>query len=306
MQTEKGAVVVGAAGFVGQNLLVRLVDAGYGRLVLVDKQPIPPELLRNMKALGADVDTILGALSLDSLSLFKGTDVAICVAGATSVDAGLAEPYSVGLNNTELAITFGELLRITKLRGLYLSSDEVLGETTIPLKPTSPLRPTQPYAASKAAGEIILHNLTKVYGLELITVRACNLVGPLQTPPKLLPIVVQSLVRGNPVPIHGSGEQRREWMHVSDLCEAVIAVLDRGQGRSIYHASTEQSLTVFEVVRRACDLLGSYPGIEFTPDRIVQDSGYAMDSAGLRDLGWVPLPAVAALDRAIKELSNLA
>ena len=276
------------------------------RLVLVDKRPVPPALLRDIEVLGAEVYSILGPLSLERLSLLQGIGTAICVAGATSVDAGLADPYAVSLNNTELAITFAELLRTMRFRGVYLSSDEVLGETTVALGPASPLRPTQPYAASKAAGEIMLQNFAEVYGLELVLARACNLVGPLQSPPKLLPVVVQSLVRGHPIPIHGSGQQRREWMHVSDLCEALVAILDRGQVGTIYQASTEESLTVFEVVSRACDLLGIHPGIEHTPDRIVQDDGYAMDSAGMRGLGWVPLPAKAALDRAIIELANSA
>jgi dTDP-glucose 4,6-dehydratase len=191
---------------------------------------------------------------------------------------------------------------------VYVSSDEVLGEAFVALPESAPLRPTQPYAASKAAAEIILHCHRDVYGLSLVTLRSCNLVGPGQREPKLIPVAVRALLEGNPVPIHGSGEQLREWLAVEDFSTAILMLMDPSVPAGVYQASSGVHLSVFQVVECVARELKTPPSAVHVTDRMVQDGCYAMSAARLHGLGWRPqhdpIKAIGAAARALaSELS---
>lgn len=282
-------LISGAAGFVAYSLLPLLVATGYKKLILLDKRPIPSRFIQLLRTMGADVK----ALVTDRIPPLKERNeisIAICLAGATSVDAALAQPASAIDENMHIALDLSEWIRCCPLpvRVVYMSSDEVLGESFVALDETSPLRPTQPYAASKAAAEIVLHSYRDVYDLDIITLRSCNLVGPGQQEPKLLPVVVRCLLTNEPVPVHGSGKQLREWMDVQDLCRAIIRLLQSDSPRGIYQAASGSHLSVNEVIRLVADGLQQRTRITHVADRLVQDRCYAMAADRLQALGWKP------------------
>lgn len=295
-------LVYGASGFVGGALLPILASAGHTSILAVDRSPIGKTVLALARSNGARV----AVRRLDHLPPeSRYLNAAVCLAGATSVDAALDAPESAYADNLTIAIAFGAYLRRNPtIRGVYVSSDEVLGPTEQPLPPSAPLKPTQPYAASKAAAETVLHNYRDVYDLNLVTLRSCNLVGPRQRKPKLLPVAVDSLIGRSSVPVHGDGEQRREFMHVDDFCSAVIDVIDPAVPCGIYQATTEESLSVNQVVELAAEATQLPLSTINVADRVVQDRSYAMDSSSLRAVGWMPsLTAKSAITAAAKALS---
>jgi dTDP-glucose 4,6-dehydratase len=293
----KVILVTGAAGFVARTFLPFLADAGWRNLVLVDRNPIDPDLLRSLQARGAQVRVFMG----DSLPPVE-VEIAVCLAGSTSVDAALRDPSPAIEGNLKIANDLGEWARRhrTPLRVLYMSSDEVLGASDIPLDEGAPLKPTQPYAASKAGAEIVLRTYADVYGFRLVIVRSCNLVGAGQREPKLIPVAVRHLLSGAPVPIHGSGEQMREWMAVEDLCRAIMRLMDETVPPRVYQAASGVHLSVNTVVRIAAETLGRTATTVSVPDRLIQDRCYAMGTGALNELGWkAAVPPVEAIRRAV-------
>lgn len=295
-------LVVGSSGFVATTLLPKLGAVGYSEFVLVDRQQLAPAVLETLRGSGADVQQFT---SDDLLDVGEVSEV-VCLAGATSVDAALDDPRTAIAVNTKIALDLAEWMRkYPATRVVYMSSDEVLGESTTPLAEDAPLRPSQPYAASKAAAEVILHNYRDVYGLNLITLRSCNLIGPNQRRPKLIPTAVHSLLRGVPVPIHGTGAQLREWMSVDDLCSAILSLLDSRVAARVYHAASGVHASVLEVVQMVADVLGIPLQVGHVPDRLVQDLCYSMDATELRGLGWAPdQDLFSFLERAVLALRD--
>lgn len=283
-------LVHGAAGFVAHSLLPLLVSHGHKTLVLVDRKRIPSLLVERLRSAGAEIEEVVS----DRLTAIRDRNnitSAVCLASSTSVDAALADPAPAIEGNVQVAIDFCEWVRGCRhaVRGIYLSSDEVLGESSVPLAEDSPLRPTQPYAASKAAAEIILNTYREVYKLDLVTLRSCNLVGPHQKEPKLIPVSVRRLMQDLEVPIHGSGEQLREWMAVHDLCQAILVLLNRSLGIGVFQAASSVHLSVNQVVRIVAEALRVTLRTVHVEDRMVQDHCYAMQCERLLGLGWQPI-----------------
>lgn len=287
----KKVLVTGAAGFVGKNLIPMLAQKEIAKeLIFVDKHPVPMCLKRKLDLTGVNLKPFISSklpLSVDA----EQVDAIICLAGATSVDAALHEPKKAIDENIALATDVAEWARCLNpaVKIIYMSSDEVLGESSVDLSEDAPLNPTQPYAASKAAAEIVLHNYRDVYKLNVVTIRSCNLVGAFQKKPKLIPTAVEALLEDRLVPIQGDGSQLREWMAVEDLCRAIILLLQRDVVPQVYQATSHTKISVNDVVKIVADKLGVDLKSARVPDRLVQDRSYAMKATRLNSLGWYPI-----------------
>ena len=304
----KYILVQGAAGFVAHYLLSRLVNGGYRYFILVDIKPIPGNILSYIKNIDAHVVTYEYS-SLLNLPINLEYDIAISLAGLTDVDIGLVHPKDAFNANINIAIELGEWLRKSnpQTRLIYMSSDEVLGESFVPLPEDAPLRPTQPYAASKAAAEVVLHNYRDVYKLNIVTVRSCNLVGGYQRARKLIPVTVKNLLLSKPVPIYGNGEHMREWMSVNDLCEAIVGLMNSSVPCGVYQAASGTHLSVMEVVEIVSKAIGLPLKTRQVNGRLIHDKCYAMMTTRLQSVGWQPkIDPRQAIAQAAHEMANLA
>lgn len=186
-------------------------------------------------------------------------------------------------------------------RFLFVSTDEVFGAAgpTEKFTAESPLAPNSPYAASKAAGEHLVHAFAHTYGLPVVTINPTNNYGPRQMPEKLIPKMIVAAVRREPLPLYGDGLQERDWLHVDDCCRAIRTVLSHGAIGSRYLAGADNCLTNLTVVQQICDLLdeataggGDDPArrtlIHHVADRPGHDRRYAVDPGPLHRLGWAP------------------
>jgi len=287
----RNILITGAAGFVGKNLIPMLAQERIvNELFFVDKHSVPLVVEKSL----ALTDVGFKAFTSSTLPLNGGVenvDAIICLAGATSVDAALNEPKKAIKNNIAIVADLAEWARCVNpsVKIIYMSSDEVLGASLMPLDEDAPLNPTQPYAASKAAAEIILHNYRDVYKLNIVTIRSCNLVGAFQKKPKLIPTAVEALLENRPVPIQGDGNQLREWMAVEDLCRAIILLLQSDVAPQVYQATSGVKISVNDVVRIVADSLGINLQTTHVADRLVQDRSYSMQADRLKSLGWRPL-----------------
>lgn len=185
---------------------------------------------------------------------------------------------------------------------VHVSTDEVFGsaEPGQLFREDDALRPNNPYAATKAAGELLVR-AWRVTGLRAKLVRCTNNYGPRQHEEKAVSGWVRRAIRGEPLPLHGKGEAVRDWLHVDDFAAAIAKVVAYEGPRDVFHLAGQQPRTNREMAEAVARLCGGARIVE-VPDRPGQDARYALDDAGTRaDLGWAPrisleegLPALVA------------
>ena len=159
--------------------------------------------------------------------------------------------------------------------------------------------PNSPYSASKAASDHLVRAWLHTYGLPVLTTNCSNNYGPYHFPEKLIPLVIHNALKGKSLPIYGDGQQIRDWLYVTDHCEAIRCVLDKGRIGETYNIGGCNEKTNLEVVHTICNLLDaqkpradghSYKEqITFVADRPGHDKRYAMDASKIQtELGWRP------------------
>jgi len=180
-------------------------------------------------------------------------------------------------------------------RFVQIGTDEVYGELPLDdpaarFREDTPLNPNSPYSVSKTAGDMLALSYHRTYGLPTIVTRCSNNFGPRQYPEKVIPLFVTNLIDGLKVPLYGDGLNVRDWLHVTDHCEAVLAVLERGRPGAVYNIGGDNERSNIDLTRTILELMGrDESSIEYVEDRAGHDRRYAID-AGLieRELGWRP------------------
>lgn len=232
---------------------------------------------------GRLVDALLDNYNVDSIVNF---------AAETHVDRSLVQ--SSTFLSTDVLGTH-VLLNAARNKGvktfLQVSTDEVYGSANKDrsFSERDVLNPSSPYSASKAAADLVALSFHKSYGMDVRITRSSNNYGPFQYPEKLIPKAITRALKGQQIPVYGKGLQRRNWICVTDNCEAIFAVLDRGKAGEIYNIASEDELRNIDVIRAVLDGL-SLPEsvISLVEDRPGHDFRYAINASKIRKLGWRP------------------
>jgi dTDP-glucose 4,6-dehydratase len=177
-------------------------------------------------------------------------------------------------------------------RFLQVSTDEVYGS----LGPTglftesSPLQPSSPYSASKTAADLLALAHWHTFKQDVVLTRCSNNYGPYQFPEKLIPLMITNALADLPLPVYGDGQNVRDWIHVRDHCEAVLAVLEKGASGQVYNIGGDGEMRNLDVVKMIlAELKKPESLIQFVEDRLGHDRRYAIDSGRIqRELGWTP------------------
>jgi len=175
---------------------------------------------------------------------------------------------------------------------LQVSTDEVygaLGETGMFVE-TMPLMPNSPYSASKASADMIVRSYSETFGMPVNITRCSNNYGAYQFPEKLIPLIINNCLCGKDLPIYGDGMQIRDWLHVSDHCEAIDTVLHKGTPGEVYNIGGNNEKANIEIVKLIIKNLGkSQDLIKYVKDRPGHDRRYAIDNTKITaELGWKP------------------
>lgn len=178
---------------------------------------------------------------------------------------------------------------------LHFSTDEVYGEVDIHHKgcceEQSLLNPTNPYAATKAAAEFLVRSYGHSFKLPFIIIRCNNVYGPNQYPEKLIPKFIKLLREGKKCTIHGSGETRRNFIHVFDVSSAIETILQKGLMGTIINIGTSNEFSVLEIASKLIKLIkGDSTNVtdylEYVPDRPFNDFRYHINNEKLTSMGW--------------------
>lgn len=311
----KTLLVTGGAGFIGANFVLRAVADGL-RVINLDKLTYAGNLDTLVSLERASnhifVEGDIGDRDLVSDLLAKyRPDAVVNFAAESHVDRSIDGPAA--FVETNVVGTLG-LLECSRnywrgleeaaqaaFRFLHVSTDEVYGSLGPEGKFTeqTAYAPNSPYSASKAASDHLVRAFHHTYGLPTLTTNCSNNYGPFQFPEKLIPLVIQKALEGQPLPVYGDGLNIRDWLHVADHCNAIRRVLDAGIVGETYNVGGNAERNNITVVKTICALLDErlpLPGgqkrealITFVKDRPGHDRRYAIDSSKLqRELGWSP------------------
>ena len=159
-------------------------------------------------------------------------------------------------------------------------------------------KPHSPYSASKAASDHFVRSYHDTYGMPVVVTNCSNNYGPYQFPEKLIPLFINNIRHGRPLPVYGRGENVRDWLYVEDHARAIDLIFHRGKVAETYNIggfNEWKNIDIIKVIIRTVDrLLGNPEGysdrlITFVTDRPGHDMRYAIDSRKLQaELGWEP------------------
>lgn len=232
---------------------------------------------------------------VDLIFQFEQPDIVIHGAAETFVDTSLTDPNSFVTSNvlgTQSIVNACLKHKVQKL--IYISTDEVYGQLTsendAAWTEESPLDPRNPYSATKAAGELLVKAAHQTHGLIYNITRSSNNYGPRQLPEKLIPKAIKCVLEGRPIPLYGEGKQIRDWTHVTDNCDAIMTIMEKGEPNQAYNISANQEFTNIETIQSVCNAMGKgHDLISFIPDpRTGHDFRYSVDTTKLQKLGWKP------------------
>ncbi len=307
-------LVTGGCGFIGSNFIRYLLsDSDYmGRIVNVDRLTYAgnPENLEDIAVRFPDRYVFVKADICDRAAMsdvFERFQIdAVCHFAAEShVDRSIVEPDAFIKTNINGTFTLLELARGRMDQVMlfhHVSTDEVFGSLGDEgyFRETTPYDPSSPYSASKAASDHIVMAYSRTYGLPVTLSNCSNNYGPYHFPEKLIPLMILNALNGKPLPVYGNGQNVRDWLYVTDHCQAIWRIMQHGKRGDTYNVGGRCEMTNIDVVRRICDEMDrmipdSGEGsrrrlITFVKDRPGHDLRYAIDCSKIeRELGWRPL-----------------
>lgn len=178
-----------------------------------------------------------------------------------------------------------------QIRFLQVSTDEVYGSIESgSCTEEWPLKPNSPYSASKASGELLARSYNRTHGMDVVITRCSNNYGTHHFPEKLIPLFITNLLEGKKVPVYGTGENVRDWLHVDDHCRGIHSVLFNGRSGEVYNIGGGRELTNNEITTLILEAMGAKESsIEYVEDRKGHDFRYSVDWTKInRELGYEP------------------
>jgi len=176
----------------------------------------------------------------------------------------------------------------------HVSTCEVYGDLALDTHEVfteeSPYRPRTPYNASKAGADHAVRAYSETFGLPVTITNCSNNYGPFQFPEKVIPLFTTNALDDESLPMYASTQNKREWLHVLDHCEAIDLVLREGRPGETYNVGSGVEATIEEIADRVLELTGKPASLKtVVPDRPGHDRRYLLDASKIADeLGWTP------------------
>ena len=292
-------LVTGAAGFIGSNF-VRMIASGelqgISRVIVLDKLTYAG--VRSNLVSAEDISSysfVEGDICDANLvtSLLEEVDAVVNFAAESHVDRSISGAADFVQTNIVGVQVLLDAIKATgrKIRFLQVSTDEVYGSIESGSWTEDwPLLPNSPYSASKASGELLARSYNRTHGMDVVITRCSNNYGTHHFPEKLIPLFITNLIERKNVPVYGTGENVRDWLHVDDHCRGIFVVLMNGLSGEVYNIGGGRELTNNEITSLILESMGAdESSIEYVEDRKGHDLRYSVDWTKInRELGYEP------------------
>ena len=176
-----------------------------------------------------------------------------------------------------------------------VSTDEVYGDLPLDrpdlfFTENTPIHTSSPYSASKASADLFVLAYHRTFGTPVTVSRCSNNYGPYHFPEKLIPLMISRALADEELPVYGNGENVRDWLHVSDHCEAIDLIIHKGKVGEVYNIGGHNERTNLQVVQTILKALDKPESlIKYVKDRPGHDRRYAIDPTKIEtELGWKP------------------
>ena len=282
-------VVVGGAGFIGSNIVDKLVEQNH-EVVIIDNLSTGKMENVNPKASVEYIDICNENECSAMVEIMSGADALFLLAAKARVQPSIENPVEYEINNTIGTLNVLKCASDAGVRRVvYSASSSAYGNTEkLPSKESDPVNPLSPYGAQKYYGEVMCKMFSEVYGLETVSLRYFNIYGERQNVggayAMVIGIFVDQLLNGKPMTIRGDGEQRRDFTYVGDVVNANILASQSekvGKGEVINIGNGDN-----RSINDIADMIG---GDRVNVDPVIEPKATLADNSKAEELlGWKP------------------
>ena len=295
-------LITGGAGFIGTNFIYYMLEKHpENEYVCLDKLTYAGNLANLKKAMEyKNFQFVKGDITDREFvfNLFEQEkfDVVVNLAAESHVDRSIENPgpfLTTNVLGTQVLLDACRKYGVVRFH--QISTDEVYGDLPLDrpelkFKESDPLKPSSPYSASKASADLLVLAYHRTYGLPVTISRCSNNYGPYQFPEKLIPPMIINAMNEKELPVYGTGQNVRDWIYVTDHCEAIELILEKGRVGEVYNIGGNCEKRNIDVVKMIVQKLGkSEEMIRYVKDRPGHDLRYAMDISKMKEeFGWEP------------------
>jgi dTDP-glucose 4,6-dehydratase len=290
-------LVTGGAGFIGSNFVHYWLDryptdhvVVYDLLTYAGNRPNLAEVEDKVVFVQADIcDRETAERTLRD----EGIEVVVNFAAESHNSLAVVDPtrfFRTNVLGTQTLLDASRTAGVTRFH--HVSTCEVYGDLALDTDEVfteeSPYRPRTPYNASKAGADHAVRAYFETFGLPVTITNCANNYGPFQFPEKVIPLFTTNALDDEPLPMYASTQNKREWLHVLDHCEAIDLVLREGRPGETYNVGSGVEATIEEIADRVLELTGKPASLKtIVPDRPGHDRRYLLDASKIeRELGW--------------------
>jgi len=292
-------LVTGGAGFIGSNFVLRTaLTRPEWQVRVLDALTYAGDAA-NLAEVADTVELVVGNVADADLvdRLVAEADVVVHFAAESHNDKSLDDPWPFLESNVIGTYRLLEAVRRHGARLHHISTDEVFGDLALddPARFTeaTPVNPSSPYSATKASSDLLVRAWIRSFGIDATLSNCSNNYGPYQHVEKFIPRQITNVLLGIKPELYGQGSNVRDWIHVDDHNDAVIAILEQGRLGETYLIGADGEMNNRDVVALILELMGKPADwYDHVPDRPGHDLRYAIDATKLRaETDWRPAHA---------------
>lgn len=302
---SKKILVTGGSGFIGSNLVNLLLINNYKviNLDIINYSSTPDKYkdFTNNKNYKFYKKNIGNSKFIEKIFTENKIDGVFNLASHSHVDRSIDNPVRFIKENIFSNLKFIDQINLLNKKKKFLgkfiniSTDEVYGNVQGKASSENfPLLPNSPYSASKASIEHILRAYNMTFKMPFINIRCCNNYGPYQFTEKFIPTIIINILNKKKVSVYGEGKNKREWIHVSDFCNALELIFRNGRMNTTYNIGSEKRTTNLYLINKIKDIFEKnfnmdirYKLIKHVADRPGHDHSYKINSNKIRrELNW--------------------